>query len=325
MTTLSFLKKNAKILLFLWIAGLFINTPLCRATEVSGPNLRVVSDDKMSQIEDLHIRAEENILKNNFREAIRLYSEIILLEPDDETAYTGMGQSYLILGDYRRATEAYLNALNINPDNETAYRGLQKISDPDRERSFGVSETNTEKLSETLPEIEKHVPATEEPLLVQPIQGTISSSRSEVLNFKEAAPKPEAEPQPEPVPAETEQPVEIPAYHPAEPVNTDPPPAPKTIHYPKPARLSPQIKMLPYSWEVSPKMKKLTYPQAIQTALKNGGFYDGPIDGKIGPRSRAAIIAFQKYYDITPDGKVASRTWIALQPFLNKNSYSSDY
>jgi len=54
----------------------------------------------------------------------------------------------------------------------------------------------------------------------------------------------------------------------------------------------------------------------IQTALKNAGFYSGNVDGKLGPRSKAAIQEFQKAHGLTADGKVGPKTWMALEKYL---------
>ncbi len=54
----------------------------------------------------------------------------------------------------------------------------------------------------------------------------------------------------------------------------------------------------------------------IQTALKNAGFYTGAIDGKIGPKSTAAIEAFQKANGLAADGKVGPKTWAVLGRYL---------
>ncbi len=53
-------------------------------------------------------------------------------------------------------------------------------------------------------------------------------------------------------------------------------------------------------------------PRQIQVALKNGGYYNGPIDGKLGPQTREAIKAFQKSRGLNPDGIVGSRPAAAL-------------
>ena len=54
----------------------------------------------------------------------------------------------------------------------------------------------------------------------------------------------------------------------------------------------------------------------IQTALKNAGMYTGPIDGRIGPLTTAAITAFQKANGLQADGKVGTKTWAALGRYL---------
>ena len=53
--------------------------------------------------------------------------------------------------------------------------------------------------------------------------------------------------------------------------------------------------------------------KAIQRALKNLGFYDGAIDGKIGPKSLAAIKKFQEEHGLVADGKVGPKTWAVLK------------
>jgi len=54
----------------------------------------------------------------------------------------------------------------------------------------------------------------------------------------------------------------------------------------------------------------------IQTALQNAGYYKGSIDGKLGPKSKQAIMAFQKASGLSPDGKVGPKTWLALSKHL---------
>ena len=61
----------------------------------------------------------------------------------------------------------------------------------------------------------------------------------------------------------------------------------------------------------------------IQLALKAAGFDPGTPDGKMGPRTRAAIRDFQIAHGLQADGKVGSRTWSKLEPFL-KSSPSQD-
>jgi len=61
-----------------------------------------------------------------------------------------------------------------------------------------------------------------------------------------------------------------------------------------------------------------TSPKAIQTALKNTGYYNGPIDGFIGKQTRDAIKAFQKANNLKVDGRVGSKTWSILKNYLEK-------
>lgn len=57
--------------------------------------------------------------------------------------------------------------------------------------------------------------------------------------------------------------------------------------------------------------------EQIQNALKNAGYYKGEIDGKIGPKSKKAILDFQIDNDLEPDGVVGSRTWSRLKDYLD--------
>jgi peptidoglycan hydrolase-like protein with peptidoglycan-binding domain len=50
----------------------------------------------------------------------------------------------------------------------------------------------------------------------------------------------------------------------------------------------------------------------IQRALKSAGFYQGSIDGKIGSKTREAIIKFQKANGLKADGIVGKKTSVEL-------------
>ena len=54
----------------------------------------------------------------------------------------------------------------------------------------------------------------------------------------------------------------------------------------------------------------------IQSSLKNAGFDSGPIDGKMGPKTRQAIKDFQKSKGLVPDGVVGPKTWASLSKYL---------
>ncbi len=64
--------------------------------------------------------------------------------------------------------------------------------------------------------------------------------------------------------------------------------------------------------------------QDIQTALKNAGYYSGNIDGKVGPKTKAAIEEFQKANGLTADGKVGPKTWAALESHLSPAAGSTE-
>jgi murein L,D-transpeptidase YcbB/YkuD len=57
-------------------------------------------------------------------------------------------------------------------------------------------------------------------------------------------------------------------------------------------------------------------PKEVQTALKDAGYYEGAIDGKLGSGSQKAIKAFQKDHDLQSDGIVGKKTWTALKSYL---------
>ncbi|MFZ2603185.1 MAG: peptidoglycan-binding domain-containing protein [Candidatus Omnitrophota bacterium] len=54
----------------------------------------------------------------------------------------------------------------------------------------------------------------------------------------------------------------------------------------------------------------------IQQALKKAGFYTGKIDGKIGSKTKEAIIKFQKAHGLKADGVVGKRTSAELNKYL---------
>lgn len=123
----------------LWVAvfsaallGTMALFPSLGSAEETPASLTSPSQEHIGKIRSLHLGAEDLMEAERYRQALELYFEIILLEPDDETAYANMGRAYMILGQYERAENAFLNALHINPENELAFLGLQKLRDPDR-------------------------------------------------------------------------------------------------------------------------------------------------------------------------------------------------
>lgn len=62
----------------------------------------------------------------------------------------------------------------------------------------------------------------------------------------------------------------------------------------------------------------------IQQALKNAGFYQGAIDGKMGPLTREAVKEFQRVNGLTPDGVAGRQTWSKLRAYADLSSSSGD-
>jgi len=65
--------------------------------------------------------------------------------------------------------------------------------------------------------------------------------------------------------------------------------------------------------------KSLTHKD-IQLALKNAGFYNGPIDGKIGKNSKKAIREFQKVNGLKADGIIGKNTKSLLIQYLTQET-----
>jgi tetratricopeptide (TPR) repeat protein len=117
------------------------------AAHAEPKNITTVSMEHISQLETMHQKAIDSLLQNDFEGALQVYLDILLKEPDDETAYTGLGQIYLVMGQFKKAHDAFQNALMINPDNDVALQGIQKIMDPDGVEGM-VSRAQAEGLTE---------------------------------------------------------------------------------------------------------------------------------------------------------------------------------
>ena len=62
----------------------------------------------------------------------------------------------------------------------------------------------------------------------------------------------------------------------------------------------------------------------IQQALKNAGFYQGTLDGRIGSQTREAVKEFQRTYGLNADGVVGRKTWEKLAPYLEQSASSGE-
>lgn len=61
----------------------------------------------------------------------------------------------------------------------------------------------------------------------------------------------------------------------------------------------------------------------LQQALKNAGFNPGPIDGDFGPKTKAAVVAFQRAKHLSVDGVVGPQTNGALARYY-KDGYEPE-
>jgi peptidoglycan hydrolase-like protein with peptidoglycan-binding domain len=70
--------------------------------------------------------------------------------------------------------------------------------------------------------------------------------------------------------------------------------------------------------EIREKLKSTSWIKKIQVALKKSGFDPGPIDGKIGKKTKKAIVEFQNAKGLKPDGVIGIKTWEELSRYFEK-------
>ncbi|MBF0618610.1 MAG: peptidoglycan-binding protein [Candidatus Omnitrophica bacterium] len=80
----------------------------------------------------------------------------------------------------------------------------------------------------------------------------------------------------------------------------------------KPKAAAPKVEARSSS-DTQDLIKVAVAPSEIQKALKAAGVYEGKVDGKIGSRTKAAIIEFQKQKGLKADGVVGQKTWSELK------------
>jgi murein L,D-transpeptidase YcbB/YkuD len=82
------------------------------------------------------------------------------------------------------------------------------------------------------------------------------------------------------------------------------------------ATTSPSGETLVTSKSVGAATVETLTKKQIQEALKNAGYYDGAADGKIGPKTKAAIMDFQKDNGLKVDGVAGRNTKEKLLKYL---------
>jgi tetratricopeptide (TPR) repeat protein len=238
-----------------------------------------VAPDSIAELESMHQQAIDSLLKNDFEGAIRAYSDILLVEPDDETAYTGLGQIYMVLGRYQKAVESFQNALEINPDNQVAILGIQTVMDPD-----GVEGMVSRQQAEYEPS----------PLLPQPV-GAAPMKAESVQTLEPQAILPELAPKAKMDKRRSAVKAVLRAG--ARPA------APRAESF---------VRRLPVGLRPGH-----LHAQRAQMALRNAGFYDGPVNGLIGTEVKASIRDFQKSFGLEQNGRLTAVTWAKLSEYLS--------
>ncbi len=62
----------------------------------------------------------------------------------------------------------------------------------------------------------------------------------------------------------------------------------------------------------------------VQQTLKSAGFYQGPVDGKMGPQTREAVREFQRINGLKVDGVVGRHTWEKLGAYADSSAASGE-
>ena len=91
---------------------------------------------------------------------------------------------------------------------------------------------------------------------------------------------------------------------------------------PVPAMATTPRPVSPSSARAAVSMKPST--RDIQQALKNSGFYQGAVDGKMGSLTREATKEFQRVHGLKDDGVVGKQTWAQLSSYATLSGDSGE-
>ena len=69
--------------------------------------------------------------------------------------------------------------------------------------------------------------------------------------------------------------------------------------------------------QASAKLSLKPSMREVQQALKNAGFYQGTVDGKMGSMTKNAVKEFQRIHGLKADGVVGKQTWAKLHSYAS--------
>lgn len=82
------------------------------------------------------------------------------------------------------------------------------------------------------------------------------------------------------------------------------------------SRRSGSLETTNFSYKKDAILRVDVSPDQVQLALKNAGYYNGPVDGKVGEKTRRAVAEFQKAHNLNADGVIGKKTWSTLKTYL---------
>ncbi len=75
-----------------------------------------------SQTYDLSQQGEDLLKNGDYQGAVKVYSQVLQLDPKDNHAYVNRGRARFELGDKRGAVDDFSEAVQLNPNDAEAYR-----------------------------------------------------------------------------------------------------------------------------------------------------------------------------------------------------------
>ncbi len=93
--------------------------------DIEALSLRGYIFKTMAQVDEASGNAADR--KANYAEAARMFEHVVKLQPDDPSAYNGLGNIYYVAGNLEQAITAYQQAIELNPDYTAAHHDLALV------------------------------------------------------------------------------------------------------------------------------------------------------------------------------------------------------